>query len=517
MRHSTGGLRKKRILIVNCYFDPLRIPVKRKFKIPQTMAPAYLAGVFSSQHCVIKLYDEVYSGPLEDEKLLSFPDMLVLTGLNVAFDRMLHITAYVKTKNNKAVVVAGGPAIRSLYRYAQQFFDFCCRGDLEELAAVVETEFGPTYLSTTYRERNWIVPRYDLAYWMKLIRYAESSRYCYFRCNYCSVTAENGSYQPYDLAYVRNQIVHLGRKSLIHFLDNNFASNNRRFTLARFALLKELHDSGYICKWGAEVTCDFFLEDQNLELAVESGCGGLFCGVESFDQATLTNFRKQQNTCMPQVELIQKSLQANIPFHYGLVFDLTTRTIDDLAAEWDFILRTPEIPLPSFVTLAIPLMKTPMFNECLANDRFLPNLRLRDLDGSTITLKPRNKLSEAVRFLERVKNLNGDKLKIIKRIKQFYRIYQNRLPIRNIALSQYGAFLLSAPKLSTLQINPNNGWPNPFKRDPRTFIGANAPLDTVYRPAFPIAPPYRHYFEPTPFTDSEGKICEALLPDLWPS
>lgn len=517
MNSSTNSLQKKRILIVNCYFDPLRIPVRRKFKIPQTMAPAYLAGVFSPQHCIIKLYDEVYSGPLEDENLLSFPDMLVLTGLNVAFDRMLHITAYVKTKNNKAIVVAGGPAVRALYHYSQPFFDCCCRGDIEELAAVVEDEFGPAYLSSTYRERQWVVPRYDLTYWMKLIRYVESSRYCYFKCNYCSLTAEKGVYQPYDLAYLRRQIINLGRKSLIHFLDNNFASNNKKYTLKRFALLKELHESGHIRKWGAEVTCDFFFEDQNLELAVESGCGGLFCGVESFDDATLSKFKKQQNTCMPQVELIQKSLNANIPFHYGIVFDFTTRTIEDLAAEWDFILRTPEIPLPSFVTLAIPLMKTPLFNECLANDRFLPNLRLRDLDGSTITLKPRNQLLEAARFLERVKNLDGDKLRIMKRIKQFHRIYKNRLPIRNMALSQYGAFLLGAPKLSTLQIKTNNGFPNPFKRDPRTFIGANAPLESVYQPAFAIDPKYRRYFEPTPFTDGEGKICDALRPDLWPS
>ena len=77
------------------------------------MAPAYLAGVFSSQNCQIKLYDEVYSGPLVDPKLLAFPDMLVLTGLNIAFDRMLHITAHVKTKSTKAVVVAGGAAIRA--------------------------------------------------------------------------------------------------------------------------------------------------------------------------------------------------------------------------------------------------------------------------------------------------------------------------------------------------------------------------------------------------------------------
>ena len=119
----------KRVLIVNCYFDPLRIAVQRKFKIPPSMAPAYLAGVFSSRYCQIRLYDEVYSGPLEDEKLAAFPDMLILTGLNVALDRMRHVTAYVKTKNPKAIVVAGGPAIRALYHYSRQFFDYCCRGD----------------------------------------------------------------------------------------------------------------------------------------------------------------------------------------------------------------------------------------------------------------------------------------------------------------------------------------------------------------------------------------------------
>ena len=101
------------------------------------MGPAYLAGAFSPYSCDIRLYSEMFSGPLEDETLLSFPDMLVLTGLNVAFDRMLHITAYVKTKNPKAIVVAGGPAIRALYHYSQNFFDHCCTGDIEQLAEIV--------------------------------------------------------------------------------------------------------------------------------------------------------------------------------------------------------------------------------------------------------------------------------------------------------------------------------------------------------------------------------------------
>ena len=117
MKRLSKRLNKKRVLIVNCYFDELRIPVQRKTKFPQSMTTAFLAGLFSSILCDIKLYDEVYSGPLEDERILAFPDMLVLTGLNVAFDRMLHLTAYVRTKNPKAVIVAGGPAIRALPAY----------------------------------------------------------------------------------------------------------------------------------------------------------------------------------------------------------------------------------------------------------------------------------------------------------------------------------------------------------------------------------------------------------------
>ena len=132
MKKLSKRLNKKRVLIVNCYFDELRIPIRRKTKFPQSMTPAYLAGVFSTELCDIKLYDEVYSGPLEDESILAFPDMLVLTGLNVAFDRMLHITAYVRTKNPKAVVVAGGPAIRALPTYSKNFFDYRCTG-LEKL------------------------------------------------------------------------------------------------------------------------------------------------------------------------------------------------------------------------------------------------------------------------------------------------------------------------------------------------------------------------------------------------
>src|SRR3990172_3671937 len=118
-KRSIGENRyKKRILIVNAYVDDSRQSIARSNKIPPAMGPVYLASAFSRETCEVQLYNEQYSGPLEDERLFAWPDMLVLTGLNTALDRMKQLTAYARTKNPKVIVAAGGPPIRALPRYA---------------------------------------------------------------------------------------------------------------------------------------------------------------------------------------------------------------------------------------------------------------------------------------------------------------------------------------------------------------------------------------------------------------
>ena len=507
-------LKKKRILIVNCYFDELRIPIQRQTKIPQSMAPAFLAGLFEPELCEIRLYDEVYSGPLEDERLLSFPHMLVLTGLNTAFDRMLHITAYVKTKNSRAVVVAGGAAIRALPTYAENFFDYCCTGDIEQLRDVIEEAFGKAYVSTAFLETGWVIPRFDLAYWMSIMTYVESSRNCYFRCSYCSLTAEQAKYRIYDLEYVRRQFLALGKRRMVHFLDNNFASCHNQFVRDRFDLLQKLRDAGHFHGYGAEVTSDFFLQEENLALAYQSGCMALFSGVESFDTKTLVRFKKYQNTCLPQVDMIRRCLDAGIIFLYGIIFDLTTRRIAELKQELDFIIGTHEITLPAFITLAIPLLKSPFFYECLRNNLFLPNLKLRDLDGTTISLKPKDSLGDAVAFLKSIQGLRGYKQRILQHMTGFFKRYRKALNWERMGVAQYNGFLLCTPGLSTVGSAFGSGFRRRLKNPPRTFIGSTEPLDAVYRPAFTIDSSYRRYFEPTMLTDHKGQLVEALQADL---
>ena len=133
---------RRRILVVNAYFDDARKPTRRPTTVLKAMGPPFLAGAFDRSMCEVKLYDEQSSGPLEDSKLLGWPDMLVLTGMTAAFDRMLHLTAYARTLNARVVVVAGGPAVRLLHAYSTGFFDYSCTGDVEELLEVVEDAFG---------------------------------------------------------------------------------------------------------------------------------------------------------------------------------------------------------------------------------------------------------------------------------------------------------------------------------------------------------------------------------------
>jgi hypothetical protein len=507
-------MKKKKILIVNCYFDELRIPIKRKAKMPQAMTPAFIAGVFSPALCEIKLYNEQYSGPLEDEKLLAWPDMLVLTGLNTSFDRMLHITAYTRTKNKQVIAVAGGPAIRALPQYSKRFFDYCCLGDIEQLREVIEDTFTKEYVSINFLEKGWVIPRYDLAYWTGIIGYVESSRNCYNSCNFCSLTGEGVKYRPYELEYLRQQFIAMGRHKYIMFLDNNFGSPDRQFVVDRFELLRELWHKKYFKGWGALVSPDFFLNDDYLDLARHAGGGLWFSGIESFDKKALLNLKKHQNIGFNQLEIIRKCLLEGFTFYYGIVFDVSSRSIADLREELEFIINNSEITLPCYISIAVPILGTPFFRECLEKGIILPNIKLRDMDSTTLTLKPHDHLYDVVQFIRDIQDLSKYRKDMIRQSKDFFLRYRNNLSYLLMLLSLYNGFLLCTPKLATAGSNISNIFNKNYKKPSRTFVGSTEPLDAVYTPAFRVDSAYEYYFTPTMLTDHDGNLSEVLHTDL---
>ena len=66
---------RKRVLIVNVFFDEYRRTTGSPYRIPQAMAPCFLAGAFSTQACDLRIYNEQYSGVLRDADLLAWPNV----------------------------------------------------------------------------------------------------------------------------------------------------------------------------------------------------------------------------------------------------------------------------------------------------------------------------------------------------------------------------------------------------------------------------------------------------------
>ena len=501
-RRPVGGTgRRKRVLIVNAFLDEYRRVGGSPFRVPRAMGPVYLAGAFSAATCELRIYSEQYSGVLKDMRLLAWPDMLVLTGLTNSFDRMLQLTAYARTLNPKVVIVAGGPPVRALPKRARRFFDYACTGDIEELAAVVAEVFGPDHVA------NDMFPRFDLAPKSRILGYVESSRNCNFRCNFCSLTGEKGSYRIYDLDYVRRQILAVGKKQIV-FIDNNFYGNDRAFFLARLDMLRDMYRQGRIDGWSALVTGDFFRRPENLELAAEAGCKSLFSGVESFDPKVLRSYNKKQNTLVPQVEMIRACLEAGIVFAYGIMLDPSTRPLAELRREIEFILGTPEITLPAYFTLAIPIPGTPYFKDCLDSGLILPNIRLRHLEGVTLVMQPLDPVDQALAFVRDLPGLRGYRGRALRHSGKFLRRYRGKMsPLQLYAAAMSGMLICTTSAASSpLQ--------NPFRRSGQTYFGPTETLDPLYTPAIRMPEAYRGHFRPTRVTDGSGGLAEDLAEDL---
>jgi radical SAM superfamily enzyme YgiQ (UPF0313 family) len=498
------SMQKKKILIINCYFPEMREPIKRRNEVPDALAPVLLAGYFSAEHCEIQLYNEVHSGFIEVFKpeLLSWPDMVVMTGLTAAFDRLLHVAAYSRTANPNVIVVAGGHAVRVLPIYSEQFFDYTCTGNVEQMRDVIRDSIGPAYLSSEFK------PRYDLAYWIKLLGFAESTRNCNFRCSFCSLTGTGLKYERQSLDYLESQMEAMGKRTMFFFQDNQLAGDGPASFRSRVERVQRRREAGQFRCWAGFVTDTFFWDEANIRLAQETGCISLFVGVESFDDSMwLKSVNKKQNSRMSQIELIQRCLEGGILFQYGLVYDPTERTVEQMYGELELILDHPEIPAPNFIFTAIPFPGTPFFHDRYERGLVLPNTKMRDLEGSTLSLKPLDPMEDAVHFVRKGRNFRDYKKRFIQHQAKFLWRYRHALNRDQLLIAALTGVAILAP----------GSFSSPGallkRKSPRTNVSTTDRLDAVYTPRLPVASQYEHYFQATRITESTGEINPLLAED----
>lgn len=113
---------------------------------------------------------------------------------------------------------------------------------------------------------------------------------CPFSCSFCGFPEHAGKYQTADPAAVEaelNQLRQIRSIKCLHFIDDTFNIPVNRFK----NLLRMMVKNQYGFRWHTQLRCQF-IDREGVELLKESGCEGVFLGIESGNDQILANMNK---------------------------------------------------------------------------------------------------------------------------------------------------------------------------------------------------------------------------------
>jgi hypothetical protein len=438
-----------------------------------------------------------------------------LTGLQPDFDRMRQLAYFFRRAGAK--VVAGGSICTTFPEFATQFFDAVCAGGVDSVPQVV-ADFERDALQPIYRSPAMQISSYAVDYSILAqnsispsVHLLESSRGCSFRCSFCVMPQEVGGHATYDISTLSGAIDNALATSpffsfrrwypTIIFLDNNF-SDNRQYMLQVCDLMR--HHSK-IRGWAALVTQNIIHDRELIEYMANAKCMTLFFGLESFDQNMLKKYNKKQNLGRRSIiDDIAFAESKSIGIGYGYLFDPRTQTVSDMEGQLRMIERNPSLPMPVYLSVVAPLAGTECFWSDLASKQLMANLRLRDLDGETVTYSDLADDTDAVvSFLDK---LFRRPWTIVSRLSIFIKT------VRRIARS--GTFdpihwyIIAAANLHCFV------WSSTSPARPRTYLAGSELLDPQYEEYPPdlSIEDFERYFEPIALTDDTGGPVDWLKP-----
>lgn len=209
------------------------------------------------------------------------------------------------------------------------------------------------------------VPRRDLlrrgAY--RLPYTIETGRGCPFACNFCSVTTFYGRkyrFRPVD--DVVAEVAALPGRLMFIVDDNVIGSPEHAKEL--FRALIPLNK-----RWIGQASLNLARDPELLDLAVRSGCVGLFMGFESLSPESLAEAGKTQNVVKHYEEDIKRIRDRGISIHGAFIFGFDHDDEGIFDRTIDFVRRN-KLDSASFSALT-PFPGTPTFSRLESEGRLL--------------------------------------------------------------------------------------------------------------------------------------------------
>jgi hypothetical protein len=371
------------------------------FDFIQPMVGVHIASLIDQKKFNVTLHHELWHGPFDVSKIdFEYNEfhLVFLAGLQKDFDRMRQISYHFRRAGSK--VVAGGSVCTMYPGFAQNFFDVVCVGNVDTVSELMRDyeigrlkdkydSFGVN--NSSFKADNSILKKCKIFSPVHLI---EASRGCKYKCGFCTLPAEDSKYNAFDfdsvVASIENSLKHSSGffhikrlYPMIWFIDNLFAADPRQIE----KLLDYIKNNRKIKGWGALISQNVLADRKLIKKMAESKCTILFSGIESLDINFLEKHKKKQNfiNLTSVLDDIDYAQNLGVLINYGWLFDPRISNVNEMKKQVDVLIDSNILTFPSFFSSISPLIGTQTFWGSVKERELLPNLRLRDLDGTTIS------------------------------------------------------------------------------------------------------------------------------------
>ncbi len=294
-------------------------------------------------------------------------------------------------KGRGKLVVAGGPHATFWPEEALEYFDAVVIGEAESVWAELlddaeARQLKPRYTGQPLPLAGLPTPRYDLlSQGFVIRRVIQATRGCPFHCSFCSVPAVNPGFRTRPIAEVirdiqYNDFPHWWQRKVVWFWDDNLT--------ARRPYIKELLRAMIPLKkwWLTQASLDIARDPELLDLMRDSGCIGVFLGIETFGESALKEAAKSQNKAGEYQASIRTIHQHGIAVMAGFIagFDSDTPASIVQMAE-----RLSEIGVDvPFLSILTPYKGTPLYDRLEAEGRLLAERDWRYYNGYQVAFQP---------------------------------------------------------------------------------------------------------------------------------
>lgn len=347
-------------------FIVMKTITKQTIFKPAQLTMPYIAACTPDKH-EVKIHDELVA-PLDIDKIDG--DVVGITAVTPFVHKAYSIAKELRKRGQ--IVVLGGPHASALPEEAIQHVDAAVVGEGDVLWKELLKDVENGRLKKIYRNskevplENLPTPRWDLLDEKRYLipRVVQASRGCPHKCDFCALSLVYPGYRCRPVDDVIAEISKIPQKQFV-FWDDNICGN-RAWAKELFRKLKALNK-----RWFGQTTINMARDKELVKLAAESGCKGLFVGIESFNSNSLEGVSKDFNKTNDYKELLQIYTDHGIGIMAGLMFGFET---DDVSTFEHTLEQCINIGLTAIAcSIVVPYPGTELYKKWTEEKRILTN------------------------------------------------------------------------------------------------------------------------------------------------